>query len=193
MPGMIPDIRQELLDSAATIRAAADALAAPLARAVDVIVAGLRAGGRVFLFGNGGSAVDAQHVAGELVGRFLAERKALAAEALTAAVATIPSVANDYSYDLIFARQLEGKARAGDVAVGLSTSGKSRNVVAALKQARDMGRKTIAFTGRDGGPCGQLADVLLNVPADLTPRIQEAHVALYHVLCRHVENAFLPH
>ncbi|MCY2930913.1 MAG: SIS domain-containing protein [Planctomycetota bacterium] len=188
---MIPDIHQELLDSAATIRAAADALAGPLARAVELVVAALRGGGRVFTFGNGGSAVDAQHIAGELVGRFLAERKALAAEALTADIATITSVANDYSYDLIFARQLEGKASAGDVAIGLSTSGKSRNVVAALKLARDMGLKTVAFTGRDGGPCGALADVLLNVPADLTPRIQEAHVALYHVFCRHVENAFL--
>jgi D-sedoheptulose 7-phosphate isomerase len=188
---MITDIQQELLESAATLRAVADALAAPLARAVELVVESLRAGGRVFLFGNGGSAVDAQHIAGELVGRFLAERKALAAEALTADIATITSVANDYSYDLIFARQLEGKASAGDVAVGLSTSGKSRNVVAALTLAREMGLKTIAFTGRDGGPCGQLVDVLLNVPADLTPRIQEAHVALYHVLCRHVEAAFV--
>jgi D-sedoheptulose 7-phosphate isomerase len=188
---MIQEIRQDLTDSAATLRATADSLAADIAKAVDILVAALRAGHRVFTFGNGGSAVDAQHIACELVGRFGAERRALAAEALTADVATLTAVANDYSFEVVFARQLEGKGAAGDVAIGLSTSGGSKNVVAALRKAREMGMKTIALTGRDGGPCAPLADVLLNVPSEATPRIQEAHVAVYHILCRHVEAAFV--
>ena len=174
-----------------TLRATEAHLAERLVQAADLIVAGYRAGGGVFLFGNGGSAADAQHIAGELVGRFLAERRALKAEALSTNTSVLTCLANDYSFEMIFARQLEANARAGDVAVALSTSGNSPNVLAGLEAARRIGMKTIAFTGRGGGKCAPLADVLLDVPADHTPHVQEAHAVLYHILCEHIERAIV--
>ncbi|MBI5724011.1 MAG: D-sedoheptulose 7-phosphate isomerase [Planctomycetes bacterium] len=164
-------------------------LSGRIVQAVDLIVASYRAGGGVFLFGNGGSAADAQHIAGELVGRFMKERKALRAQALTADSSVLTCLANDYNFDRIFARQIEANARAGDVAVGISTSGNSPNVVAALSLARSMGLKTIALTGQSGGKCAALADVLLDVPSACTPRIQEAHAVIYHTICELVEAA----
>jgi len=174
-----------------TLRAVESHLAERLVRAADLIVAAYRNGGGVFLFGNGGSAADAQHIAGELVGRFLAERRALKAEALSANTSVLTCLANDYSFETIFARQLEANARAGDAAVALSTSGNSPNVLAGLETARRIGMKTVAFTGRGGGKCAALADVLLDVPADHTPRVQEAHTVLYHILCERIEQAVL--
>lgn len=167
----------------------ADSLAGRLADAVGVVVAAYRQGGRVFLFGNGGSAADAQHIAGELVGRFLAERRPLPAEALSTDPSVLTALANDYGYDRVFARQIEAKARPGDVAVGLTTSGDSANVVAALAAARRLDVRTVAFTGPTGGRCAEHADVLLDVPAETSPRIQEAHAVLYHILCEMVEAA----
>ena len=182
-------IRERFEQSSAALRATCEQLAGRLAEAARLIIAAYRKGGGVFLFGNGGSAADAQHIAGELVGRFLKERRALKAEALTTNTSVLTCLANDYDYEMIFARQLEANARAGDVAVGLSTSGDSANVAAALAKAREMGLKTVAFTGSAGGRCAPLADVLLDVPACATPRIQECHMVLYHVLCELVENA----
>lgn len=186
-------IRARFQQSAEVIRLTAEHLSARIAQAAAVIIASCRAGGGVFLFGNGGSAADAQHIAGELVGRFLKERKAIRAEALTANTSVLTCLANDYNYELIFARQLEANARAGDVAVGLTTSGNSPNVIAALAKARQMGIKTIALTGQGGGKCAALADVLLDVPAAFTPHVQQAHMAIYHVLCECVELALLDH
>ncbi len=186
---MKDDIRKRFEDSAAVIRLAGEYLAAPIERAVSLIVQSYRQGGGVFVFGNGGSAADAQHMAAELVGRFLKDRPGLRAEALTTDASVLTSVANDYGFERIFARQIEGKGRAGDVAIGLSTSGKSPNVVAAMQQARKMGLKTIVFTGNNGGPLAALADVLLDVPASLTPRIQESHTVIYHTICEMVEAA----
>jgi len=186
---MIDAIRKLFDESTATATAAREHLPGRIARAVEVIVDAYRAGGGIFLFGNGGSAADAQHVAGEMVGRFLLERGALKAEALSANTSILTGLANDYSFEIVFARQLEANASARDVAVGLSTSGNSPNVVAGLAKAREIGMKTIAFTGAGGGRCAEFADVLIDVPSDHTPRIQESHMIAYHAICELVEKA----
>jgi len=183
-------IRQRFAQSAEVIEKTAQRHAERIARAAEIIVRSLRAGGTVFTFGNGGSASDAEHIAGELVGRFLAQRPPLRAEALSADIVSLTAIGNDYGYKNVFARPLAAKGRAGDVAIALSTSGKSPNVIAALRLARQMGLKTIALTGDGGGGCAELADILLDVPAKLSPRIQEAHAAMYHIICELVEANF---
>jgi D-sedoheptulose 7-phosphate isomerase len=160
---------------------------APLFAAADAIIAAVRGGGKVLVFGNGGSAADAQHVAAELVGRFLRERPAVAAVALSADTSVLTAVANDYSFDRVFARQVEALARSGDVAIGISTSGESRNVVAALEAARHAGAVTVALTGRDGGAVGRAAAIHVNVPEADAARAQEVHRTLLHILCELVE------
>ncbi len=163
----------------------------PVLNAAAAIVAALRGGGKLLLFGNGGSAADAQHVAAEFVGRFQRERAAFAAIALTTDASVLTSVANDYSYDRIFARQVEGLARTGDVALGISTSGSSPNVLMALEAAHSLGVKTIAMTGRDGGAVGRAAAIHVNVPSDSAARTQEVHRTLLHVICDIVERALV--
>jgi D-sedoheptulose 7-phosphate isomerase len=166
-------VRRNLGPSLTAARAIADALAA---------------GRKVLVFGNGGSAADAQHLAAELVGRFMRERAALAAIALTADTAILTSIANDYSYKQVFARQIEALGQAGDVALGISTSGESPNVSTALQLARDRGLKTIALTGRDGGSVGAAAEIHVNVPDENTARVQEVHRTLLHVMCELIED-----
>jgi len=155
--------------------------------AAAAIVASLRQGGTVLVFGNGGSAADAAHMAAELVGRFRRERRGYAAVALTADPSVITSIANDYGYERVFARQVEALGRPGDIAVAISTSGESANVVGALDAARTRGLTTIALTGRDGGRAGRMADIHVNVPSAATPRVQEVHRTLLHVICDLVE------
>jgi phosphoheptose isomerase len=159
-----------------------------LLEAAAAVVASIRNGGKLLIFGNGGSAADAQHVAAELVGRYQRERAALAAIALTTDGSVVTSIANDYAFDRVFARQVEGLGRSGDVALGISTSGASPNVVAALETAARLGMVTIAFTGRDGGAVGRAAKVHVNVPSDVTARVQEVQRTLLHVLCEIVED-----
>ncbi len=163
---------------------------APVLRAVEVIAEAVQRG-KVLAFGNGGSAADAQHFAAELVGRYLRERRALPAIALTVDTSILTAVANDYGFDRVFARQIEALGAPGDVAFGISTSGGSPNVVAALKAARAHGLTTIALTGGDGGPVGRAADIHINVPDRATPRVQEVHRTLLHVICELVENGFV--
>ena len=153
----------------------------------EALLAAFDRGAKVLIFGNGGSAADAQHFACELVGRFLRERRALAAMALTADTTTITAIANDYGFDRVFVRQIEAHGRQGDVAVGISTSGSSANVLAGLQYAKSRGLKTVAFTGGTGGPIGAAVDVHVNVPHDVTPRVQEAHRTLIHAVCDLVE------
>lgn len=155
--------------------------------AIGRIVAALRAGKPLLVCGNGGSAADAQHITGELVGRFLKERRGLKAICLAADNAVLTAWANDYSYDTVFARQVEAYGEAGGVVLGLSTSGNSRNVVAAFETARVNGMTTIALTGEGGGKLRGLSDVLLAVPSTSTPLIQQVHVCLYHFLCERIE------
>jgi D-sedoheptulose 7-phosphate isomerase len=149
----------------------------------------LRAGGRVFFFGNGGSAADAQHLAAELVGRFALERRALPAMALSVNSSIVTAIGNDYGYEQVFSRQLEGLARAGDMAIGITTSGNSANVVRAMESGRAMGLRTIAMTGARGGQIRHAVDECLCVPSDLAPRIQEAHILIGHMLCDYTERA----
>jgi len=176
-------------ESIAVTRQSAREVAGAVALAAETIVAGIRAGGGVYLFGNGGSAADAQHIAAELVNRFLIERRAIRAVALTTDSSILTSVANDSDYERVFARQLEALGRPGDVAVALSTSGGSPSVLAGLTTAREIGMKTVALTGGGGGRCAELADVLIDVPSDQTPRVQETHAVIYHILCELVESA----
>ena len=157
--------------------------------AAEMIIECYKKNGGVFLFGNGGSAADAQHIVGELVGRFQMERRPFKAQALSTDTSTLTAIANDYSYDAIFTRQLEANSERGDVAFGLSTSGNSPNVVAAMQYAKQNGLMTIALTGQGGGKCAKFADVLLDVPAIKSPRVQEAGMVIYHILCELVEAA----
>jgi len=147
----------------------------------------LKSGGKVLVFGNGGSAADAQHLAGELVGRYLVDRRALPAIALTTDPSILTAVANDMGYDAVFRRQVEAHGRPGDVAIGISTSGRSRNVLAALEWARAHRLVTVGLTGGGGGPLAALADHLIDVPSAETPRIQEVHGLVIHLLCQIVE------
>lgn len=158
-------------------------------RAARLIRDAQAAGGKLLVFGNGGSAADAQHLAAELVNRFQRERAAIAAVALTTDASILTSVANDFSFDRVFVRQIEALGKPGDVALGISTSGGSANVVKALEAARAHGLKTIALTGRDGGAVGRLADVHVNVPDESTARVQEVHRTLIHAICELVEDA----
>jgi D-sedoheptulose 7-phosphate isomerase len=160
----------------------------PVARAAAAISDALTAGRTMLIFGNGGSAADAQHFATELVGRFQKERVGYAAIALTADTSLLTSVANDYGFDRVFARQVEALGRSGDVAFAISTSGKSANVLAALRSARARGLRTIALTGRDGGEAGRLAEIHINVPDASTARVQEVHCTLIHALCELLEH-----
>ena len=182
-------IRQSFEEAGLLAARTLEHLGGRIAQSAELIIAAYRSGGGVFLFGNGGSAADAQHIACELVGRFLTERRALRAQALSADTSVLTALANDYDYEMVFVRQIEASARPGDVAIALSTSGDSPNVVAALERARRMGLKTIAITGRGGGKCAQAADILLDVPSKLTPRVQETTAIIYHVICQLVENA----
>jgi phosphoheptose isomerase len=158
--------------------------------AADAIVGSLKRGGKLLVFGNGGSAADAQHVASELVNRFERARDGLAAIALTTDASVVTSIGNDETFERVFARQIDALGREGDVALGISTSGASPNVVAALRAARVRRLQTIALTGRDGGAVGQAAVIHVNVPSSSTARVQEVHRTLLHVICDIVERAF---
>jgi D-sedoheptulose 7-phosphate isomerase len=172
------------------LAATAQKLPAAIGRAASLLVDCYLAGGKAILFGNGGSMSDALHLEGELVNRFSVDRRGVAAVAL-ASPASFTATANDYDYDDVFARMLDAHQRPGDVAIGLSTSGNSENVVRAFALAREAGIATVAMTGGGGGRCAELADVLLDVPSDCTPRIQEMHITIGHMLCDAIEKALL--
>ena len=153
----------------------------------DLMIECLKKNGKVIIFGNGGSASDAQHIAAEFVGRFKRDRTALAAIALTTNTSILTSLANDYGFEIIFAKQIEGLGQKNDIALGISTSGKAKNVALGIKQAKKMGIKTVALTGGDGGELAKLADTALLVPSSVTARIQEAHITIGHIICELVE------
>ena len=157
---------------------------------VNVIVSAFEKGKKVLFCGNGGSASDAQHLAAEFSGRFYTDRDALPAEALHCNTSYITAVANDYSYDVIYSRLVKGIGNEGDVLVGLSTSGNSKNIIKAFEVAKEKGMITIAFTGSSGGKLKKLADFLINIPSDDTPRIQESHIMLGHIICQFVEQIY---
>jgi len=161
-----------------------------MAIAAQLCIASLNNGGKILIFGNGGSAADAQHIAAELTGRYKVERKGLAAIALTTDTSALTAIGNDYGYERVFDRQVEALANNGDIAVGISTSGNSANVISALKLAKELGCITIGLSGRDGGELNDLCDVNLVVPSTDTPRIQEMHIVIGHTLCHLIDQEF---
>lgn len=158
----------------------------------DVMTKALREGKRILWCGNGGSAADAQHLAAELSGRFYYERPPLNSEALHCNTSYLTAVANDYGYDFIYSRMIDGACHAGDVLVGISTSGNSNNIYNAFRKAKELGVFTVAMTGENGGKMKELADFLLNVPSTDTPRIQESHIMIGHIICQIIEAQLFP-
>lgn len=190
----IEAIAGQLRQAADNLRAMSEdvALHATLAQVAQTCIKALRRGNKILLAGNGGSAADAQHLAGELVNRFSYDRPGLPAFALTTDTSVLTAIGNDYGYGHLFARQIEAVGQAGDVFIGISTSGRSVNVLNALRRAREKGLVTVGFTGRTGGEMPALCDYCLRVPADATPRIQEGHMSLGHTLCWLIERALFP-
>ena len=184
--GVVAAIFDETIGLHAKVRAMD---VAPVVGAAEAIRAAFRGDGKLLAFGNGGSAADAQHLVAELVGRFARERPGMPAVALTADTSVLTSIANDYGFERVFARQVEALGRPGDVAVAISTSGASPNVLAAIEAARARGLRTIALTGRDGGAIGRAADIHVNVPDRSAARVQEVHRTLIHAICELVERA----
>jgi D-sedoheptulose 7-phosphate isomerase len=162
-----------------------------IAEVAEAMSRALADGHKLLFFGNGGSAADAQHLAAELVGRYQQERRALPALALTANTSTLTAIGNDYSYERIFARQLEALCSPGDVAVGISTSGKSPNVLSAMRAAKEIPATTVGMTGVPGGELAALSDYCICVPSEQTPRIQEGHILIGHILCEVIEQKFV--
>ncbi len=187
-------IRQAFIEGAELRRNCLQELSSPLLRAAAILSEALRAGGKILACGNGGSAADAQHFAAELVNRFELERRGLPAIALTHDASVITSIANDMSFDDVFARQVEALGRQGDVLLAISTSGASANVLRAVTAAGRLGMRVVALTGRDGGALARSPEVsvTLNIPHASTPRIQEMHITCLHVLCSLIDREFHP-
>ena len=183
-------IKFEFSEHLKTAQATMESIGDSLETAANLCIDSLKNGGKILIFGNGGSAADAQHMAAELVGRYKAERKGLAAIALTTDSSALTCITNDYSYDYVFSRQVEALANNKDVVIGISTGGTSSNVVSGLKTAKDLGCKTIGFSGRGGGKFNDLCDINLVVPAIDTPRIQEMHIVIGHTICHLIDQAF---
>ena len=185
-------VRELLEESARVKRALASSSADAIARAAEVLVEAFAAGRKALLFGNGGSAADAQHIAAEWSCRLSRERPALPALALTTNTSELTALGNDYGFERVFARLVEAHGRAGDVAIAVSTSGNSTNVLAAVEAAASLGLRTIALTGRGGGRLAGRVELALVVPSDDTQRIQESHIAIGHVLAELVDDALFP-
>lgn len=185
----IKNIIQSSIDVKTTILSDAQLLQT-ISDSVNVIVKAFENGNKVLFCGNGGSAADAQHLAAEFSGRFYTDRDALPAEALHCNTSYLTAVANDYSYDVIYSRLIKGIGNKGDILIGLSTSGNSKNIISAFEVAKEKGMITIAFTGAAGGKMKNLADYLVNVPSVDTPRIQESHIMLGHIICQLVEEIY---
>jgi D-sedoheptulose 7-phosphate isomerase len=185
-------LREHLEASARVKRAFAEACAEPMARAAELVIEAFRGGHKALLFGNGGSAADAQHIADEWTGRFRRERPPLPALALTANTSDLTAIGNDYGFDQIFGRLVAAHGRPGDVALALSTSGNSPNVLVGVDEARRRGLSTIGLTGKGGGRLAGRVDVALVVPSDATARIQECHMAFLHALCELVDETLFP-
>ena len=164
-----------------------------IAQVAEITLRALQRGNQIFLCGNGGSAADAQHLAAEFVNRFLYDRPALPALALTTDTSALTAIGNDADFSQVFSRQIEALGKAGDVLYALSTSGKSPNVIRAAEMARKRGIETVAFTGGDGGALAPICDHALIIPSHSTPRIQEAHITIGHIICQLVEEALFPH
>ena len=158
----------------------------------ELIIETYKNGGKLFIAGNGGSAADSQHITAELVSRFYKERKALPAESLNVNTSNLTAIANDYDFSEVFSRQLEANAKKGDIFLGISTSGNSKNIIKALNKSKDMNIATLGFTGKDGGEMAGLCGNIIMVPSSNTPRIQEYHITIGHIICELVESSLFP-
>lgn len=178
------EVKQKLLSDKKLLEA--------IRRTADICISSLKNDGKVLFCGNGGSAADAQHLAAELSGRFYYDREPLFAEALHVNTSYLTAVANDYSYDEIYARLVKAKGKKDDVLIGISTSGNSENIIRAFKVAKILGMTTVGMTGLTGGKMKEYSDVLINIPSEDTPRIQEAHILAGHIICELIESAIFP-
>lgn len=186
-------IQSKLTESIRTKEQVLKTLVPVVGQAATLLIEALESGHKLLLFGNGGSAADSQHIAAELVGKLVVHRRALPAIALTTDTSGLTALSNDFGYEAVFRRQIEALGRAGDVAIGISTSGSSPNVLAAVRTARALGLKTIGLTGHGGGALAGLVDCPIVVPSDNTQRIQEAHITIGHILCELIEAHFASH
>ena len=183
-------IIEELKDHQQLIQKVIDTLESDIEKACGMMVSVLKNGGKVLIAGNGGSAADAQHIAAELSGRFVRDRRALPGIALTTDTSALTSIANDYGYDHVFSRQVEALGREGDLFIGISTSGNSQGILNAFEAARKLNCKTLGLSGRDGGKMNNLCDLNIIVPSDITARIQEMHILIGHIMCKAADDSF---
>lgn len=181
------DIREQINESIQVKSALLEKDFLTIKAIVTMIVNSFKKGHHLYLMGNGGSAADAQHIAGELVGRYKNDRKPLPAMAFTTDTSILTAIANDYGYNYCFVKQVEAFVKEGDTVIGISTSGRSINIINAIKRAKELGASTIAFTGAEGGSLKDYADICLLVPSTNTPRIQEAHITIAHIICSIIE------
>ncbi len=181
------EILQEINDHIKTAKLISESLLAVTEKACDLVVSTVNNGNKILLFGNGGSAADAQHIAAEFTGRFVNERRGLPAVALTTDTSALTAIGNDYGFDHIFERQVEALAQTGDLLLGISTSGNSVNVMKALKYGQEMGCKTLGLSGRNGGKMTEYCNINIIIPSDVTARIQEMHILIGHILCTAVD------
>ena len=186
---MLETINKHLSEHVAAIRDLSDEHVGVLVDITNAMVNTYKNNGKVVFFGNGGSAQDAEHLAAELIGRFTMNRKSLPAMSLNINTSILTAVSNDFNYNQVFERQIEALVNSGDVVIGLSTSGDSENIIRGILKARDKGAKTIGFTGRGGGKLKGIVHILFEVPSDNTPRIQEVHITVGHIICQLVEEA----
>ena len=189
-PTYVREIEDRLRESIRTKEQVLKSLVPIIDTVAALLISALESGHKLFLFGNGGSAADSQHIAAELVGKLLVKRRALPAIALTTDTSNLTALGNDFGYETVFQRQVEALGQVGDVAIGLSTSGTSPNVLEAIRTARKMGLKTVGLTGRTGGTLAGLVDHAIIVPSDSTQRIQESHITIGHILCELIEAHF---
>jgi D-sedoheptulose 7-phosphate isomerase len=183
-------IESELISHQQIINEVINSMQADINAACELVVNTIKSGNRVYLFGNGGSAADAQHIAAEFTGRFVKERRGLPAIALTTDTSALTAIGNDYGYERVFSRQVEALANAGDLLIGISTSGNSPNVLLAFEEGKKIGCGIIALTGRDGGKMKTEADINLVVPSQITARIQEMHILIGHILCTALDTEY---
>ena len=184
-------ISELLTEDTAVKKALLETQVAKIEALAMMMISTIKIGGKILVFGNGGSASDSLHIVAELVGRFRKERKPIPAIALSTNISLITALGNDYGFENIFERQIEGLGKKGDMALGISTSGNSKNVIRGIKKASEMNMKTAALTGKSEGELSRIADVSVNVPSSNTPRIQEAHITIGHIVCEIVEDALL--
>lgn len=189
---MQEQIKAELKESIEVKNQVIKNIVPQIGQAAKLMIEALKLGNKIIYFGNGGSAADAQHLAAELVGRYLKDRKAMPAIALSTNTSILTCLSNDFGFETIFARQIEGLASKGDVAFGISTSGNSKNVLVGLEKAKEIGCKTIGLLGCDGGRIAGVADLAITIPSKSTPRIQESHITIGHILCGLIETELFP-